>query len=62
MGAIFLAEAAAVATGIAGIVCAGRIGRGLAVAIVGVILGTLAAILGFFILLLAFATGIFAPR
>jgi hypothetical protein len=62
VGAIFLGEVAAVVTGIVGIVRANRTGRGLAVAIVGLILGTLAAIPGFFIMLIAFETGIFAPR
>jgi hypothetical protein len=62
VGAIFLAEVAAVVTGIVGIVRSGRAGRGMALSIVGLILGSLAAILGFFIMLLAFETGIFAPR
>jgi hypothetical protein len=62
VGAIFLAEVAAVVTGIVGIVRSGRVGRGMPTAIVGLVLGSLATILGFFILLLAFETGIFAPR
>jgi uncharacterized protein YqgC (DUF456 family) len=62
VGALFLAEVVAVVTGIVGIVRSGRAGRGMAAAIVGVILGSLAAIPGFFIMLLAFETGIFAPR
>jgi hypothetical protein len=62
VGALFLAEVVAVVTGIVGIVRSGRAGRGMAVAIVGLILGSLAAIPGFFILLIALETGIFAPR
>ena len=62
VGAIFLAEVAAVVAGIVGIARSGRVGRGMPTAIVGLVLGSLATILGFFILLIAFETGIFAPR